>query len=70
VKTWNSLGRSAHYALKLTQKRSFQKKADPLAKQSAYVFHAMFAQNVWSTHLHTMNALEFGADYQSANAVA
>jgi hypothetical protein len=70
VKTWNSLGRSAHYVLRLTQKRSFQKKVDLLAKQSAYVFHAMFAQNAWSTHLHMMNASEFGADYQSANAVA
>jgi hypothetical protein len=70
VKTWNSLGRSAHYAPKLIQRRSFQKKADPLAKQSAYVFHVMFAQNVWNTHLHMMSASEFGADYQSANAVA
>jgi hypothetical protein len=33
AKIWNSLGRSAHYALRLTQRHSSQKKAAPLAKQ-------------------------------------
>jgi hypothetical protein len=56
--------------LKPTQKHFSQKKAVQLAKQSASAFHAMFALSVWNTLLHTTNVLEFGADYQSANAVA
>jgi hypothetical protein len=52
------------------QRLSFLKKVALLAKQSESVFPAMFVQSVWNMHLHMMNALEFGADYQSVNAAA
>jgi hypothetical protein len=55
---------------KLIQKLSSQKRVAQLAKQSAYVFHAMFAPNVLSTHSLTMSASEFGAVFQNASAVA
>ena len=48
----------------------FPERADQPAKQSAYVFLAMFVQSVWNMHLLMMSASEFGADYQSANVVA
>jgi hypothetical protein len=66
----NSLGKNAHYVRKQIQKLSSPKKAAQLAKQSVFAFPAMFVQSAWSTHLHTTNVLEFGADYQSANVVA
>jgi hypothetical protein len=59
-----------HFAHKPTQRLFFLKKVALLAKQSAYVFLVMFAQNVWNMHWHMMNALEFGADSQSVNAAA
>jgi hypothetical protein len=55
---------------KLIQKLSSQKRVAQLAKQSAYVFHAMFAPNVLSTHSLTMSASEFGAVFQNVSAVA
>jgi hypothetical protein len=66
----NSLGKSAHCAHKPTLKLFFQKKVDQRVKQSASVFLAKFDLSVWNMPLHTMNVLEFGADYQSANVVA
>jgi hypothetical protein len=64
----NSPGKSAHFALRQIQKHSFLKKVAQLVKQSASVFLAMFAKNVWSTRLHTMSALESGVDSPSVSA--
>jgi RsiW-degrading membrane proteinase PrsW (M82 family) len=69
VRALSSHGKSAPYAPKQIQKHSFQKKAAQLAKQSAYVFHAMFVHNVWNMHWHTMNVSVFGVDSPNANAV-
>jgi hypothetical protein len=66
----NSLGKNAHYVRKQIQRLSSLKKAAQLAKLSVFAFPVMFVQSAWSTHLHMMNVLEFGADYQSANVVA
>jgi hypothetical protein len=59
-----------HFAHKLIQKLFFLKKVAQLAKQSESVSHVMFVQSAWNMLLHTMNALEFGADSQNANAAA
>jgi hypothetical protein len=50
AKTWSFHGRSVPYVRKLIQKLSSQKKAAQPAKQSAYVFHAMFVQSALNTH--------------------
>jgi hypothetical protein len=55
---------------KQTRKLFSLKKADQLAKQSESAFLAMFVQSVWNTLWLMTNALEFGADYQSANVGA
>jgi hypothetical protein len=68
--TLNSLGKSALFVHRLTQKLSFLKRVDQLAKQSAFVSPAKFVQNVWNMRSRTMSVLEFGAAYPSANAVA
>jgi hypothetical protein len=52
------------------QRLSSQKREAQLAKQSVYVFHAMFVPNVLSMPLLMMSASEFGAAFQSESAVA
>jgi hypothetical protein len=66
----NSLGKNALYVRKQIQKHSFQKRVAQLAKQSAYVFHAMFAKNVWNTRSHTMSALVSGVVSPNVSAAA
>jgi hypothetical protein len=63
----NSLGKSAHCALRLTQKLSSLKKVDPLAKQSASAFHAMCVKNVSNMPSLTMSVSVFGAAFLSVN---
>jgi hypothetical protein len=67
ARTLNSRGKSAHSALKLIQKLSFQRKVAQHAKQSVSVSHVMFAKNVLSTRSLTMSVLEFGADSPNAS---
>jgi hypothetical protein len=59
-----------HFAHKPIQKLFFLKKVVLLVKQSASVFPVMFVQSAWNMLLHTMNALESGADSQNVNAAA
>jgi hypothetical protein len=66
----SSPGKSARYAPKPIPKPSSQKKVAQLAKPNASVSPAMFDQSALSMHLRTMNVLEFGAAYQSANVDA
>ena len=70
AKPAKKITKNAHCVRKQIQKHSSLKKVAQLAKQSVFVFHAMFVQSAWNTHLHMTNVLEFGADYQSANVVA
>jgi hypothetical protein len=65
----NSPGKSAHSALRLIPKLSFQKRVARLAKQSASVFHVMCDKSVLNTLWHMMNASVFGAVSQSASVV-
>jgi hypothetical protein len=69
AKALNFRGKSAHFALKQIPKHFSQKKAAPLAKQSAYVFLAMFVLNVLNTLSHMMSDSEFGADSPSVSVV-
>jgi hypothetical protein len=66
----NSPGKSAHSALKPILRLSFQKRVDPLAKQSASVFHVMCDKSVLNTLWHMMSASVFGAVSQNVSAVA
>jgi hypothetical protein len=66
----NSPGKSAHSALRLILKLSFQKRVALLAKQSASVFHVMCAKSVLNTLWHMMNVSVFGAVFQNVSAVA
>jgi hypothetical protein len=65
----NSPGKSAHSALRLILKLSFQKRVALLAKQSASVFHAMCDKSVLNTLWLMMNVSVFGAVFQNVSAV-
>jgi hypothetical protein len=65
----NSPGKSAHSALKLIRKLSFQKRVAPLAKQSESASHVMCVKSVLNTLWHMMNALVSGAVSQSVSVV-
>jgi hypothetical protein len=54
-----------HFVRRQIQKLSFLKRVDQLAKQSAFVSHAMFVKSAWNMRSHTMSALEFGVDSPS-----
>jgi hypothetical protein len=65
----NSPGKSAHSALRLIPKLSFQKRVALLAKQSGSASHVMCDKSVLNTLWHMMNASVFGAVSQNVSAV-
>jgi hypothetical protein len=65
----NSPGKSAHSALRLIPKLSFQKRVALLAKQSGSASHVMCDKSVFNTIWHMMNASVFGAVSQNVSAV-
>jgi hypothetical protein len=62
-------GKNVLFVHKLIPKHFFQKRAALLAKQSEYVFPAMFVLNVLNTLSHTMSDSEFGAGFPSESDV-
>jgi hypothetical protein len=62
-------GKSVHFAHKLIPKHFSQKRVALLAKQSEFVFPAMFVLNVLNTLSHTMSDSEFGAGSPSESDV-
>jgi hypothetical protein len=69
VKALSFLGKNVHFVHKQIPKLFSQKRVAPLAKQSEYVFPAMFVLNVLNMLSHTMSVSEFGAGYQSESDV-
>jgi hypothetical protein len=62
-------GKNVHFVHKLIPKHFFQKRVAQLAKQSEFVFPAMFVLNVLNTLSRTMSDSEFGADSPSESDV-
>jgi hypothetical protein len=69
VKALSFPGKNVHFVRKQIPKLFSQKRVALLAKQSEYVFPAMFVLNVLNTLSHTMSVSEFGAGYQSESDV-
>jgi hypothetical protein len=62
-------GKNVHFVHKPIPKHFFQKRVALLAKQSEFVFPAMFVLNVLNTLSHTMSDSEFGAGSPSESDV-
>jgi hypothetical protein len=65
----SSPGKNVHFVHKPIQKLFFQKRVALLAKQSEFVFPAMFVLNVLNTLSHTMSVSEFGAGFPNESDV-